>query len=193
MPIHLTTLELREETMSELPRHVSVPNVFESQACFDVIEGPDGLELRERRIGERYRKDYDAVENPLEWPTRFETSNWTLFGAFIAGERVGGAVAAFGSPGLDMLEGREDLVVLWDLRVAPKCRRAGVGTALFRAIEAWARAKNCRELKVETQNTNVVACRFYAGQGCRLQQANYHAYPDLPGEVQLIWSKTISD
>jgi ribosomal protein S18 acetylase RimI-like enzyme len=90
-----------------------------------------------------------------------------------------------------MLEGRDDLVVLWDIRVSPKARRLAVGSALFRSIEAWARARNCRELKVETQNTNVAACRFYAHQGCHLKRANYNAYPDLPDEVQLIWSKVV--
>jgi hypothetical protein len=49
----------------------------------------------------------------------------------------------------------------------------------------------CRELKVETQNTNVAACRFYARQGFRLTQANRNAYPALPGDVQLIWRKKI--
>jgi hypothetical protein len=61
-----------------------------------------------------------------------------------------------------------------------------------RAIEAWGRLKECRELKVETQNTNVAACRFYARQGFRLTQANYGAYPELPNEVQLIWRKVVN-
>ncbi len=54
-----------------------------------------------------YRKDYDAVENPLEWPKRFDVSNWMLIGAFSAGERIGGAVGAFDSPGLDTVGGAQ--------------------------------------------------------------------------------------
>jgi len=185
------SLELREEPISELHRYVSVPNAFEARTVFDAFEGTSGIELREREITQPYRKDYDAIENTMEWPARFDVSRWTLMGVFNAGERIGGAVGAFGSPGLDMLEGRDDLVVLWDIRVTPKARRQGVGSGLFRSIEAWARAKNCRELKVETQNTNVAACRFYAHQGCHVKQANYNAYPELPDEVQLIWSKVI--
>jgi len=186
-----TALLLREEPISELSHYLTVPSVFEANTVFDVCEGTGGVELREREITQPYRKDYDALENPMEWPARFDVSNWTLIGAFNAGERVGGAVGAFDSRGLDMLEGRDDLVVLWDIRVSPSVRRLGVGSALFRSLEAWARARSCRELKVETQNTNVAACRFYEHQGCHLKRVNRNAYSSLPGEVQLIWSKVV--
>lgn len=114
-----------------------------------------------------------------------------MIGAYDGGKRVGGATAAFDTPGVDMLEGRRDLVVLWDLRVSPDARRRGIGTALFRAVEAWVVQRPCRELKVESQNTNVVACGFYARQGCTLREANHGAYPALPDEVQLIWRKAL--
>jgi ribosomal protein S18 acetylase RimI-like enzyme len=177
--------------MSELPRYVTVPSVFEARSAFDIVEGANGIELREREIAQPYHKNYDAVENPMDWPARFDVSHWTLIGAFAAGERVGGIIGAFRSPGLDMLEGRDDLGVLWDIRVSAKARRSGVGSALFRSIEALARAKTCRELKVETQNTNVAACRFYAHHGFQLKRVNHNAYPSLPNEVQLIWSKAV--
>jgi streptothricin acetyltransferase len=61
----------------------------------------------------------------------------------------------------------------------------------LRAIETWARLRHCSELKVETQNTNLAACRLYAQQGFRLVQANHDAYPELPGDVQLIWRKVV--
>jgi len=177
--------------MTELRQYATVPSVFEARTVFDVVDGPTGIELRERDIDRPFRKNYDAVENPMEWPLHFDVSNWTLIGAFKAGERVGGAVGAFASPGLDMLEGRDDLVVLWDIRVSPGARGLGVGSALFRSIESWGRARGCREIKVETQNTNVAACRLYAHQGCHLARANRNAYPALPDEVQLIWSKVV--
>ena len=67
-----------------------------------------------------------------------------------------------------MLEGRHDLAVLWDIRVAPSSRRRGVGAALFCAATEWAAATGYQELKVETQNVNVAACRFYGRHGCEL-------------------------
>jgi GNAT superfamily N-acetyltransferase len=60
---------------------------------------------------------------------------------------------------------RSDLAVLWDIRVQPERRGRGVGKALFYASVDWACRRGCRQLKVETQNVNVAACRFYASQG----------------------------
>jgi ribosomal protein S18 acetylase RimI-like enzyme len=82
--------------------------------------------------------------------------------------------------------------VLWDIRVVPERRGHGIGTALFRAAEAFAAARGCRELKVETQNVNVPACRFYQRHGCVLRTVNRFAYPALPDEVQLIWTKSLT-
>ena len=88
---------------------------------------------------------------------------------------------------LTMLEDRRDLAVLWDIRVTPDARRQGVGSALFERVEAWALRHGCRQLKVETQNTNVRACRFYERQGCQLRWIDRAAYPQRPEEVQLLW------
>ena len=57
-------------------------------------------------------------------------------------------------------------------------------------IADWARARGCRQLKVETQNINLPACHFYAAQGCRLGAIHRHAYarhPELAGETMLLW------
>lgn len=59
-------------------------------------------------------------------------------------------------------------------------------------MEAWAAARGCRQLKIETQNVNVPACRFYARQGCVLGAINRFAYREFPDEVQLLWYKAIS-
>jgi len=130
-------------------------------------------------------------EGPLQWAKRFDVSNWRLFVARVQGGRVGGAVVAYDTKGLDMLEGRTDLAVLWDIRVAPAIRGQGVGSALFQAVEAWATAKGCSRLKVETQNINASACRFYARQRCVVEAAHRGAYPNLPDEIQLLWCKDL--
>jgi len=101
------------------------------------------------------------------------------------------ATVAFDTPGLTMLEGRRDLSVLSDIRVAPNARGNGIGSALFEKVEAWARAHSCRQLKVETQNINVPACGFYARHGCELRAIHRAAYPDLPEEIQLLWYKDL--
>ena len=66
-----------------------------------------------------------------------------------------------------------------------------MGRALFERAVQWAMRHGCRDLKVETQNINVAACRFYAARGCRLREVNADAYPGLPGEVQFIWRRQL--
>src|SRR5262249_31655013 len=107
------------------------------------------------------------------------------------GGRVGGAVIAVRTADLRMLGGRDDVAVLWDIRVAPGLRGAGVGSALFRAAAGWAGARGCGWLKIETQNVNTAACRFYQKMGCTLGAIDRFAYPELPGEVQLPWWKAL--
>jgi len=179
------------EPLAELSRHVAIPSVYESNTVFEVLADSDGYALRERPLAHSFRKDYDLVEDPLSWPRQFDVSNWILVAAFHGTTRVGGALAALNTPGVDLLEGRSDLAVLWDLRVAPGARRRGVASALLAAIEGSARERGCRELKVETQNTNVAACKLYSGHGCTLAQVNFDAYRALPGEVQLIWRRNL--
>jgi GNAT superfamily N-acetyltransferase len=75
--------------------------------------------------------------------------------------------------------------------IAPAFRRRGVGRALSEAAETWALAKGCRELKRETQNINVQACRFYAAMGCGLRTVVENAYRQCPGEAQWLWYETL--
>ncbi|MDX6269384.1 MAG: hypothetical protein QOD28_607 [Acidobacteriota bacterium] len=191
-------IEVVAEPLTALAEYARVPIAFEVEEVFDVAlreRGLGGFVLAARNLGVPYVKDYDAIEDesPAHWARRFDVSNWGLLAAHSEGVRVGGAVVAFDTAGLDMLEGRgRELAVLWDIRVAPEARGRGVGSTLFRAAEAWARKRGCRWLKVETQNVNVPACRFYARQGCELGAVNRFAYPQLPHEVQLLWYKKLS-
>jgi GNAT superfamily N-acetyltransferase len=190
------TIELAEEPMAALLEYARVPIIFTVDRVLDVTnhdDPPGRVSLSERRLEVPYEKDYDAIagEGPLHWGRRFDLSKWALFTARLANRIVGGATVAFDTPGLTMLEGRRDLAVLWDIRVAPDARHQGVGSALFQRVEAWAQLHGCRQLKIETQNNNVWACRFYERQGCRLQAIHHAAYPELPEEIQLLWYKDL--
>ena len=126
-------------------------------------------------------KDYDAVEPPTRWLNQgWDISNWIVISAFSCSERIGGAVIAWKTAGVDFLEGRDDVAVLWDIRVAPAWRRKGIGSVLFRRAIELATIWDCSELKIETQDINAPACRFYAKQGCRLVSVEADAYPDFP-------------
>ena len=187
-------IDVAEEPMTALSEYARLPIAFSVDCVLDVTARADGrFVLSARKLDIPYVKDYDAIdgEGPSHWTRRFDVSNWTLFMARVAGRRVGGATIAFDTPGLTMLEGRRDLSVLWDLRVAPDARGRGIGSALFERVEAWAEANGCCQLKVETQNTNVRACDFYARHGCELRAVHHAAYPELPEETQLLWYKDL--
>ena len=179
----------------ELERYGRIPIAFRVESVLRVVPvdgGLGGLRLVEEAVDEPYTKDYDAFEEESVelWPSRFDVSNWAFFMALDGDRPVGGAAVAFRSPGLNMLEGRTDMAVLWDIRVHPERRCEGIGTALFRHVADWARDRGCRQLKIETQNINVRACRFYAAMGCTLASIDRHAYaahPDIGHESCLLW------
>jgi len=192
------SLEIRQETPTPgaLGEHgtISIAYVVDRILKLTIADGGlGGLSLTETPVADPYVKDYDAIagEGPASWAERFDLSHWRLIGAYRDGARVGGAAMAFRTADLRMLGGRDDVAVLWDIRVEPEQRGAGVGAALFRAAESWAGAQGCGWLKIETQNVNVAACCFYQKMGCTLGAIDRFAYPELPGEVQLLWWKAL--
>ena len=191
-------MDIREESPSFLEEYARVSIAFEVNRTLDLSVRDDGLagfSLVERALSPTFVKDYDAIagSHPTDWARQFDLTNWGLLSARLDGEHVGGAAVAVRTPGLFMLEGRNDLAVVWDIRVSPRVRGRGIGAALFAAAENWAKAHDCRQLKVETQNINVPASRFYASQGCSLGAIHRFAYPELPDEVQLLWYKDLGD
>jgi GNAT superfamily N-acetyltransferase len=179
-----------------LDEYATVPISYFVDRRFDVQtadRGLGGVTLTEVAVDPPWVKDYDQIkgEGPTRWPKVFDTTNWGVLAAFDRENRVGGAVLAYRTSDCWMLEGRDDLAVLWDIRVRPDSRGRGVGHALFDAAIAWARERNCRHLKIETQNVNVPACRFYVAMGCELAAVNRFAYPDLPDEVEIDWIREV--
>lgn len=183
--------------MAELSELGSISIAFDVNRILDVSapdEGLGGIVLNAIPVANPLVIDHDAREGegPSRWPERFDVSNWGLLFAEIDGARVGGALIAFDTPNLFMLEGHRDIAALWDLRVQPEFRGTGVGRALVKAAEAWAAQRGCRVLKIETQNVNVTACEFYVRQGYSLRSVDLHKYDDAPDEAELIFVKTLA-
>lgn len=188
--------EIIEISAAQLDAYARVSIGFWVQAELRVEAldgGLGGLKFTEVAVEPPYFKDYDALgpaAGPRSWPQQFDVSHWGFFLAAADGAPRGGAAVAFNTDGVNLLEGRADLAVLWDLRVQPEWRGRGLGRALFQRAQAWARTQGARQLKVETQNINLAACRFYARMGCHLGQVHRHAYAGEPGcehEVMLCW------
>lgn len=154
-----------------------------------VDEGLGGIHLREITVPKPFIKDYDTYgEIPSDWPKRFDVTNWGFFLAKDSGHVIGGAVVAYDTTGVFMLEARRDLSVLWDIRVRTQWR--GCGIMLFNHAAMWSRNHGCKQMKIETQNVNVPACKFYQRMGARLGEIRCHGYANVPAvadEVMLCW------
>jgi GNAT superfamily N-acetyltransferase len=207
-------LEIRVIPPESLSTYAQVPISFTVRSVLRpelVDEGLGGIRLVEEAVETPYIKDYDEGEPVTTWPERFDMHNWTFFLAEMDGRPVGGATLVFGNPDVDqavgtaaaaaavdnlkadLLEGRTDLAELWDIRVHPDFRGQGVGQRLFQAVVDGARAHGRRLLKIETQNVNVSACRFYARMGARLGAIHRYGYanPKYAAETMLLWYKEL--
>ena len=188
-------VDISQDSQTVLAEYARISIAFEVNEVLDVRREADSRQRfrLEPRAVAPWVKDYDAVDGgPLTWPTRFDLRHWTFFSARNRGRLVGGAAAIHRAPDVSMLAGRDDVALLWDLRVAPDARGMGVGRALMGAVEAWARSHETSWIEVETQTINAPACRFYAANGFELRAANPDAYPGLPNEIQLVWYKQLS-
>ena len=182
-------MRICQSTFSRLVDYSRIPISFRVSSKLRVIDGV--FELSEEHVSPSWCKDYDLVEPPTQLPNKWNLKNWAIFLAESDTETSAGCIIARDTPGIDLLDGRSDLAVIWDIRVTPKSRGRGIGTQLFNAAVSWAHSKGCTELQVETQDINVAACRFYEQMGCDLIGVDPNAYKDFPGETKFIWGRPI--
>lgn len=196
------SVKIQQVEPETLPLYASVSIAYEVMSIYRVeaLEGdPSGLVLTEESVSP-YIKDYDAQAqgddrpdkwaHPQGWANQFDLSQWGFFMAMDGERAAGGAAVVLHSPEVHMLENRTDLAVLWDIRVQPDQREKGIGRQLFQRAAAWSREQGCTQLKIETQNVNVPACRFYARQGCHLGAILRYGYagcPEVAHEAMLLW------
>lgn len=185
-------LRIAEEPVTaeslETYARVSIAFTVESRLKVELLDGGfGGMTMSEEAVTPSWIKDYDASEHPRRWAEWWDLTNWTMFAAYDGDTRVGGAIMAWDTRGVSFLGRRLDTAALWDLRIAPNYRGQGIGKQLFAMGAEWARSKGCILMKIETQDINVRACRFYRARGCRLGAVDRYAYRIFPGEVQLVW------
>ena len=170
------TFRIVQVDPSRLAEYYQIPIVFEVRSVYDVLEENGSIKLIERVLDEPCTKDYDELES-----NHCSTMNMDTWGIFLAVDEkpIGGAIVTMPD------------CALYDLRVAPSHRRFGVGRALFEHAFQWAKEQgltNC--MSIETQNTNVNACRFYTAMGANLGDIDRNAYENdeqVKDEIRLNW------
>ena len=55
---------------------------------------------------------------------------------------------AYQNEGVLMLEGRRDMVAIFDIRVHPSSRRTGIARLLFAEAGRWAKSRGCISMKM---------------------------------------------
>jgi GNAT superfamily N-acetyltransferase len=169
-----------------------IPMLVHVSSCYKIEKinrGLGGFTLVETPI-EPYTKDMSVYEIVSEYEQQFDISNWAVFMAFDGKKAVGGATIVSRTKEVNMLSGRNDLAILWDIRVDDAYKRQGVGQTLFDMAVEWSRNQGLVQMKIECQNINIPACEFYHKQGAVLSAIDEYAYynePECRHEVQLIW------
>ena len=78
-----------------------------------------------------------------------------------------------------------------DICVAKSTRGQGVGTGLIQKAIEWAKNSNLTGLALETQDNNLLACRFYAKCGFVIGAVNTMLYKNLDNdEFAVFWYLT---
>jgi GNAT superfamily N-acetyltransferase len=196
-------LRIDRITASDLPAYAAIPTAFTVESVYRVDArdaGLAGLAMVEERV-EPYVKDYDALpdeddgddEGVVGWAAAWDVTEWGIFLATDDGQAVGGVAVAVGAHQHVPTDGLHE-GVLYDIRVRPDRRREGIGAGLFAHAADWARGQGLARLRIETQNVNVPACRFYASQGCDLgviHRYGYRGHPGVGHEAMLLWYLTL--
>lgn len=137
-----------------------------------------------------YIKDLAQYEIAREYEKEFDISNWRFYMAFDEDVPVGAVTIAGTTDGMNMLSGRKDACVLWDIRVEDGYKHRGIGQRLFDMAVLGAKEDGYCQIIIECQNNNIPACQFYQKQGALLSKIDMYAYysePEVRNEVQFVW------
>ena len=192
----MSKVKIKKENFSKLSDYSKIPISFQVESVYRIElkkAGIEGLDIYEEKVETPYLKDYDVFESPLVWPSKFDLKNWAVFFAYINKKIVGGATVALNSKNVKMLDGRDDISVLWDIRVMPKYRNKSVGSKLLEKCESLAKRKKCKMMKIETQNINVEACKFYKSHDYFLGGYHQFGYACCPDEIMFLWYKKLTE
>jgi streptothricin acetyltransferase len=133
-----------------------------------------------------YQKRYPAEE--LDFTTYLNHPDKAIFCAYADDQLLVGQII--------VRRNWNHYAYIEDIVVDVGFRRLGVARALLQHVMAWARAKQLAGVMLETQNTNVAACRLYENCGFKLAGFDCGLYkginPDMD-EIALYWYLLFAD
>ena len=171
------------ELYDSIEMKVTVQEIYEVR-----IEDLSGISFHKTAV-EPYVKDFTHWEQYSRWKTEFDISDWHFYIAFDEDRPIGAATLCHNTPQIHMLDGREDLGVLWDIRVDSMYKHHGIGQCLFDMVKEKAKILGLKQLKIECQNNNIPSVDFYFKQGAHLGAINKYAYyggKNISEEIQLL-------
>jgi streptothricin acetyltransferase len=197
MEVDRMSLTIRQIGPGLYSRYADIDPSYQVTSVLKVVpkdRGLGGFQFLEERVSPPYWKGDDSSDDlPTSWPPRQEPGEFAAFLAMDGDLPLGGAAVVINPTGAFLFERRETLAGLWDIRVRSDRRRTGVGSQLMLHAADWAKRQGCTQLRVECQNVNVAACRFYA-KHCVLggvERYGYAACPDVAHEVMLLWYRDL--
>jgi ribosomal protein S18 acetylase RimI-like enzyme len=131
-----------------VPMLVHVKSIYKLEK---VDNGLGGILLKEVPVNE-YIKDLGVYEEVTKYAYEFDITNWAFFMAFDDELPVGAVTVASKTKGVNMLDGRDDISVLWDIRVDERYKQQGIGTKLFSMAVEWSKCNCLKQMKIEIKS-----------------------------------------
>lgn len=130
---------------------------------------------------ELYEQPYiKAYPNELcDYNVYIDNTDQTIFFAYLNAECIGQIV---------LKKDWNKYAFIEDICVAKTARGQGTGSALIQKAIEWAKESGSEGLALETQDNNLLACRFYAKCGFTIGAVNTMLYRNFHnGEFAVYW------
>ncbi|MFO1396516.1 MAG: GNAT family N-acetyltransferase [Burkholderiales bacterium] len=166
---HKVTLVFPDDPLPEVDRDLTVGEVL-------VVSAHAGeFNFTTTTLATPYTKVYPSIGRPISAtePARFVAR---------LGDRIAGA--------MQLSAHWTGFAQVDDIAVNRSARRKGVAANLLSVAKAWAIAQRLVGVRVETQNTNVPACKLYHASGFSLAGADamlYRGTAAIADEIALFW------
>jgi streptothricin acetyltransferase len=182
-------INLRPLEMADIPNLTQIRPTYKSQSILVLERSGSGLEtgwqLTEKELPEPFDKGtlYDFNKDEQE----------AILSRFLRPDDTYQRVAEYNGHLVGLLDLEihywNDTVNLINLMIDVDYRRNGLGRRLWHRALDFAKQAEVRGIMIETQNTNVAACRFYERMGCALVGINEVLYTnDGPRtEIAIFW------